>query len=214
MDKYIKKLRDIVQNSCKEIKNLKEKQKRNFEIYVDDEATKQNKVIDDKINGVVETARAKIEEIRTEILDKIQNHCILNPKDITDDIKLFDGSFDFTLEELNSYIEKYESNYTMTNAILKYIRGKGLENKEENKMFFIDLKTKLITKEDKEKCYNDFCNSAISVIVNTSAQISYQSGARYSNQSSLLNDISIERFGEDELISPKYLKILESCKGY
>lgn len=214
MDKYIKKLRDIVQSSCKEIKVLKEKQKRNLEIYVDDEAVKQNKVIDDEINGIVETSRTKIEELRTEILDKIQKYCVLNSKDITDDINLFNGAFDFTIEELNSYIEKYKSNYTMTNAILKHIREKGLENKEENKMFFIDLKTKLITKEDKEKCYNDFCDSAISLVLNETAQSFHERGARYDNQNGTMHDFAVEKFGDEETISPRYISILESCKGY
>lgn len=214
MDKYIKQLKDVLHSSVDEISRLKNQKTRNENIYLPEELKKVNGELDQRIKNIFDSANIKIEEIRSNVISKINSRCTLNPSEITDDIKLFNGAFDFRKDELLKYIDKYKSNYTMTNAILKYIDQNKTDDSKDVKYFLIDLRTKIITKEEKVECYNKFCDSVISMLNNVVASGIQKSGNRYGNSNIMLFQQSINAFGDETQMFSSTLKVLESCKDY
>lgn len=198
MDKYIKKMREVITNSSEKIIGL-EKKRDDYKHFLPEYEKEANDKIDYEIRNIINDSTTEIESIKKEIFNRIDEKCKLNPKDITEDIKLLDHKFNFTKEQLLELIEKYRSNYTMTNAIIEYVASS--KNKELDGLEF-SLQHEIITKEDKKQCYNDFCNSAINLISN------------YSLNKNELQKNAYSGFGEDYQISQRYIKILKSCEGY
>lgn len=214
MDKYIKQLKDVLHSSADEINKLKDRKIRNENIYLPEELKKANSELDQKIKNVFDSANIKVEEIRSNVISKINSRCTLNPSEITDDIKLFNGTFNFRKDELLKYIDKYKSNYTMTNAILKYIDQNKTDDSKDVNYFLIDLRAKIITKEEKVECYNKFCDSVISMLNNVVASVIQKSGNRYRNGNVMFLQQNIDAFGDETQMFSSVLKVLESCRDY
>lgn len=102
----------------------------------------------------------------------------------------------------------------MTNAILKYIDQNKTDDSKDVNYFLIDLRTKIITKEEKVECYNKFCDSVISMLNNVVASGIQKSGNRYGNSNIMLFQQSINAFGDETQMFSSTLKVLESCKDY
>ena len=86
MDKYIKQLKDVLHSSVDEISRLKNQKTRNENIYLPEELKKVNGELDQRIKNIFDSANIKIEEIRSNVISKINSRCTLNPSEITDDI--------------------------------------------------------------------------------------------------------------------------------
>src|SRR5699024_9635108 len=96
----------------------------------------------------------KIDEIKNNYHEDLTEWAVLDPSDITDDIKLFELPVKFEMEMLTKLAEKNQFNYTMLKSIQDFAEEKDVFY---NPQYSID-------KEFKQEEFNDFVGIAKNII--------------------------------------------------
>lgn len=116
-------------NSLQEIEQEREKLKKlvNDDLMTNTMFEYENKKLDANRIAVIENCYNDIDKIENKFYQMQGEKYRLKGEDVTDDIKLFNGSFDLSQAEIDTLTNKYADNKTMTNAINKYSHENGLK---------------------------------------------------------------------------------------
>ena len=118
---YVEKAKIIMKDFLAKEKSRAEEIKRNNGYYSTEMAKSKNgEIINQSENDYLTTVN-EINNIFKDIRRKIELTSFPNAKDITEDIKLFDGTFSLSQKEIEIFIDKYSTNETMLRIIAKYL---------------------------------------------------------------------------------------------
>lgn len=118
---YVEQAKNTMRDFLVKEKTRAEKIKRNDGYYsVEMARTKNAEIINQSENDYLTTINA-INDIFKNVKRKVALTSFPNSVDITDDIKLFDGTFPLSQKEIEIFIDKYSTNETMLRIISKYL---------------------------------------------------------------------------------------------
>ena len=117
---YVEQAKNTMRDFLVKEKTRAEEIKRNDGYYsVEMARTKNAEIVNQSENDYLTTINA-INDIFKNVKRKVALTSFPNSVDITDDIKLFDGTFPLSQKEIEIFIDKYSTNETMLRIIGKY----------------------------------------------------------------------------------------------
>ena len=121
--------------------------------------SKNDEILNQSENDYLTTVN-EVNNIFKDIRRKIALTSFPNAKDITEDVKLFDGTLPLAQAEVEVFIDKYCTNETMLRVISNYID----ENFAENPTVLAYLKSKIPSAKNILEKYKRIFQSAINIV--------------------------------------------------
>ena len=150
---YVNKMKNALVSFNTTAQKIRRDMDRNNRDFLPDAASDANVKLQANLNKAADSARDQIDAIHEDARKAVQKWAEPAGAEIdTADLKLLDGSFQLSAEDLHNLLVKHQNSGTMVNAIAKYAREHDL------------TPSYIPNVEDKLYVYKSFAESAHSVI--------------------------------------------------
>lgn len=191
MSKYVNRMKDVIVSFNATAGEIRKKMDFCSENYNADYAAEERNKLQIQLKQAEENARNEIDAIRFEAGKAVRKWAFLDGEKIdAADIKLLDGSFNLSAENIHELLVKHQDSCVMVNAIAKYAKEHNIATG-----YIPNLADKLLA-------YISFATSAHNVISDIAGNIGLPA-----------NDISISHWGKPGNISQRMETILYGIKA-
>lgn len=118
MNQYVQRMKTAIVNYHGKAKAAAAEIERAYSLYQQEPADREAQRIRDKLAKERQAAQGEIDAACNAALEGVKAWGTLDGAKMTDDVKLFDVGL--TPEQFNGLVDKYQDNYTMLNALIRY----------------------------------------------------------------------------------------------
>ena len=164
MNIYVGQYKDIVKNYYKKQREFNRLIAENNKRFSAEYASKENKKIEEQQWKTYGETKASIEDVFRNVRELLASANFVNVESLTADRLLFDNnsSFDLSAEEVQSFVERYEGNYTMLRLIKDWVTKNSTPTKEYPVGKYAGIR--IVLPADMVQVYKTFADSALSLV--------------------------------------------------
>ena len=186
---FVEQIKTLMKDFLSREKTRAKEIKRNSGYYSAEMATTKNTEITNQSENDYLSVINEINNVFKVIKQRVAVSSFPKAMDISDDVKLFDGTFPLSQAEIEIFINKYEHNETMLRVISNYID----ENFAENPTVLAYLKAKIPSARNILEKYQRIFQSAINIV---GVYHNNPSGSQESSIDDFATDLSVIGSGQ------------------
>ena len=186
---FVEQIKTLMKDFLSREKTGAKEIKRNSGYYSAEMATTKNTEITNQSENDYLSVINEINNVFKVIKQRVAVSSFPKAMDISDDVKLFDGTFPLSQAEIEIFINKYEHNETMLRVISNYID----ENFAENPTVLAYLKSKIPSARNILEKYQRIFQSAINIV---GVYHNNPSGSQESSIDDFATDLSVIGSGQ------------------
>lgn len=118
MNQYVQRMKTAIVGYHDKAKAAASEIERAYSLYQREPAEREEQRIREKLAKERKAAQGEIDAACSDALESVKSWGRLDGARLTDDVKLFD--IGLTPEQFNGLVDKYQDNYTMLNALMRY----------------------------------------------------------------------------------------------
>lgn len=160
---YVGSFKDILKGYYKKQKELNAKIADNNKRFSPEYAEKENKLVREQQGQAYNEAKTSINEVFESVRGLLANANFVNVESLTADRLLFESNsgFDLSADEVQSYIERYEKNFTMLRLIKDWVAKNDTHTKEHPAGKYASIR--IVMPVDMVQAYKKFAEGALSI---------------------------------------------------
>lgn len=161
---YVGSFKDILKGYYKKQKAFNAQIEENNKRFSPEYAEKENAKVREQQGQAYNETKASIEDVFTTVRGLLANANFLNVEQLTADRVFFENnsSFDLSVDEVKSYIERYANNFTMLRLIKDWVTKNDVHTKEHPAGKYASIN--IVMPIDMVMVYKKFAEGALAVV--------------------------------------------------